>query len=707
MLYSSIQEFDNTEKVLRRALEFAERIHSGQKRKSGEPYIVHPLEVCRILGEWNLDIPALVAGLLHDTLEDSDDFELVKKELLEEFGEEITHLVEGVSKVSKVSLDRSRTDQAENYRRMFLAMSKDIRVILVKFADRLHNMRTLKYLPPMKRKKIGLETREIYVPLAARMGMYELKSELDDLSFFYLKPETYRKIEKSLDELKGKFQVDLDEIEKVIRNELRERFPTFKLKRRIKSIASLYQKMNRYRCGVEQIDDIFAFRVIVSSKEECYETLGVLHNCFVPIPGKLKDYVALPKENGYQSIHTILVSTGGMKFEVQIRNEEMDRIAEQGIAAHWIYKEGPVKLESLIEKFSWLRNLVEWQKSAPESEDFMENLKIDLFDDMVYVYTPRGDVKELPRGSTPIDLAYSIHSEIGNHIQGAKVNNRLVPIKTTLQTGDVVEILTSTRAHPSPDWLYSAKTPRARYRIKQYIKMQEYDRNLELGRVRLMELMREKTGEKVSLDNLNLKRVARELGLHTTNDLLAGVGYGTVSLKQLEERLLPKETKTVYTRKNFDQAGVVSSVKGMDGMLVKWSRCCNPLPGEKIVGYVTRGKGIAIHSADCPNLAATDPAGERVIELEWDDENINQIFAGFDVVSENKIGLLSEMTEIISREGGNILNARIHASRPDEAHCTFFVQVKDRDRLKVIARQIKNLDGVIGVFRSGAGKKTI
>ncbi|PYR73198.1 MAG: GTP pyrophosphokinase, partial [Acidobacteria bacterium] len=595
--------------LLRRAYVFSAFEHKGQVRHSGEPYLVHPLEVADLLADMKLDVVAIGAGLLHDIVEDTQTpIERIK----ELFGADIAHVVEGVTKLGAIQFASNEERQAENFRKMLLAMVDDIRVILVKLADRLHNMRTLHHLPEERRITIAQETRDIYAPIANRLGMSKIKNELEELAFKYLEPKAYESLRQHVESRRRTTEGFIEDLKHTIAAKLTEaQVPVLHIDGRIKRLFSIHQKLKRQKIDLEQVYDFVALRIITQSIKDCYATLGIIHQTWSPVPGRIKDFIAMPRPNGYQSLHTSVVSDHGFPFEVQIRSAEMHRIAEEGIAAHWKYKEGRIGANRDEQYFIWLRQLLEWQQEVRDPQEFLQNLKIELYPDEVYIFTPKGEVKALPRDATPVDFAYSIHTDVGHQCVGARVNGKMVPLRTRLRNGDIVEIMTTAGHKPSRDWLNFTVTSRARNKIKHFIHAEEQERSLELGR-KLFDKEARRYGLNIKslLDGANLASALSDYGFGKTEELFAAIGYGKLSAKHVLTKLVPQEQL-----KEAPETGIASvvrrvlgageeriKVRGFDDLMVFRARCCNPIRGEKIVGYITRGKGVSVHSAACPNV---------------------------------------------------------------------------------------------------------
>jgi GTP pyrophosphokinase len=703
--------------LIKKAYVYSAKVHQGQLRKSGEPYLIHPLEVAGLLAELKLDEASVVTGLLHDTIEDTL---ATADEITELFGPEIAELVDGVTKLSQFSAANTQEEkQAENFRKMVVAMAKDIRVLLVKLADRTHNMRTLDAMKPESQERIARETLDIYAPLANRLGIQWIKNELEELSFKYLKPNEYA-------DLAGKVAIEAREKEKfvaevvqILRDKLAESQLQGDVSGRVKHVYSIWRKMRQLDIEFAEVQDVVGFRVILDSVAQCYETLGIVHSLWKPIPGRFKDYVAIPKPNLYQSLHTTVVGPAGERIEVQIRTREMHQIAEEGVAAHWKYKEkgrdgkGQELSHKDAKEFGWLRQLVEWQRELADPREFLETVKVDLFSDEVFVFTPKGEVKSLPRGATPIDFAYSIHSQIGEHCVGAKVNGKLIPLRNALKNGDTVEILTSPHSHPSKDWLTFARTSRAQARIRQFLRQAEHRRSIEIGR-ELAERELRRYG--LSLSRVQkggeLDKAAQVLGYRQGDDVLAGLGYGKVSPLQLLQQLLPAERLaaphpetsplspiTELFRKMARRTTEGVRINGIDDVLVRYGKCCNPVPGDAIVGYITRGRGVTVHTQTCEKTGGIDP--ERRVDVSWDVRGDLKRPVSLRVVTNDRPGILAEISHIFSEAGMNISQASCRTTAPGErAVNEFEVTVGDLKQLTSVIRNIERIDGVQTVQRA-------
>ncbi len=693
--------------LLRKAYVFSAKVHLGQVRLSGEPYLNHPLEVAGILTLLRLDVASLATGLLHDTVEDTL---ATIGEIRENFGGEIAQLVDGLTKISQISFRSSEEHQAENFRKMILAMVKDIRVLLIKLADRLHNMRTLKYHTLEKQAEIAQETLDIYAPLANRLGIDWIKSELEDLAFQYLYPEVYAEIRQKIARKEKERARYVDEVKRTLMKKLYENFIEGEVTGRLKQIYSIYLKMKEQNIDFDQVYDITAFRVIVNSIKECYDVLGILHSLWKPIPGKFKDYIGLPKENMYQSLHTTVIGPYGERIEIQIRTHEMHRIAEEGIAAHWKYKEGKVVEEAEDKRFTWLRQLLEWQRDLKDDREFIESVKVDLFPNEVYIFTPKGEVRQFPIGSTPIDFAYSVHSDVGNHCSGAKVNGKIVPLRYELRSGDTIEILTLPNQKPSKDWLKFVKTSRAKTKIRQWFTAEEREKSSTLGKEILEKELRKYDLQQAKLiKSGELAKVANEFSFQGVDDLIAAVGYGKVTANQIIGKLLPQEKleqqkdelkegrfKHLFRRITRAPKDALL-IKGIDNVMVRFAGCCNPVPGDKVVGFITRGRGVTIHTLDCQNALDEDP--HRKVEVEWDSAKEYSYPVRIRIYSEDKKGLLGDISNSISSSQANIKNARVDTTEDKKAISTFEVEIRDLNHLKKVMKSLERIKGVHRVER--------
>jgi len=689
---------------IEKAYVFSARVHDGQVRLSGEPYLSHPLEVAGILAEMKLDTVSVAAGLLHDVVEDTF---ATPEEIRDLFGEEIHHIVSGVTKISVLSFKSSRERQAESIRKMILAMADDIRVILIKLADRIHNMRTLRFHKEKKRVSIAQETLDIYAPLAARLGIYWIKTELENSSFMYSQPDEYQNIRQRVAKDQKEREKYIETVKRFIVEKIKGNNLDGEVLGRYKNFYSIYQKMLSQNLAFEEVYDIIAFRIILDSIPHCYEALGLVHALWKPIAHKFKDYIGFPKPNMYQSLHTTVVGPNNERIEIQIRTREMDSVAASGIAAHWVYKEGDRVDENMTQTFAWIQTLVETQEDFRNPSEFMENVRIDLFPDDVYVFTPAGEIKTLPKGATPVDFAYSIHTEVGNQCAGAKVNGRLMPLQYKLKTGDAVSIVTQKKHHPSKDWLNFVKTVKARSRIRQWIKTQEKDKSIIMGRE-----MCEKAFHKHRLNfNVLLKsdemlQAAEHFGFKTTDDLIASIGYGKITPLQIVNRFAQKgESKSSdesllnklmgRVRKKKPQAGVI--VKGIDDVLLRFGKCCQPVPGDAITGYITRGYGITVHRASCVNALKVNP--DRQIDVEWSDEITETYPVQIRVRAYDRVGLLADIAEGISKNGSNILNATTETNNSRDVESYFTITVEGTDHLRKVLSTIKKVKHVQEVRR--------
>jgi len=692
--------------IIERAYVYSARVHLGQMRLSGEPYLSHPLEVAAILSDMKLDEESIAAGLLHDVIEDT---KATPEEIEDIFGPEIKNIVSGVTKLSKLPFNSSEDRQAESIRKMLLAMADDIRVILIKLSDRLHNMKTLQFHKENKRRAIARETMDIYAPISARLGIYWIKNELEDMSFRYLQPEEYERIDRFINKDIAEREKYIEEVKSYIKKKMDDSGLASEVLGRHKHISSIYQKMVQQNLRFEEVYDIIAFRIILKTIPKCYEALGLVHSLWKPIAKKFKDYIGIPKANMYQSLHTTVVGPYGERIEIQIRTREMDQVAKSGIAAHWGYKEGKRVDNQASEKFAWIQNLVENQAEFLDPQEFLENVRIDLFPDEVYVFTPQGEIKSLPKGATPIDFAYMIHSEVGNQCTGAKVNGRMVPLKYEMQTGNIVEIITSKGSHPSKDWLNFVKTVKARSRIRQWIKIQEKERSLSLGRE-----MCEKTFRKHKL-NFNalvkseeMREVVAHFGFKTVDDLIASVGYGKTTPVQIARRLAQK-TETFdadeslfnklvsRVRKKKPTVGVV--VKGIDDMLVKFGKCCQPVPGDVITGYITRGYGVTVHRTNCVNALKMSP--ERRIDVEWSLETRESYPVKIRVNSLDRVGLLADMAATISKNDANILSLNTQTNDDQSVDSVLTLGIESTAHLEKVLLDLKKIKYVQSVKRLG------
>ncbi|MFO7819404.1 MAG: bifunctional (p)ppGpp synthetase/guanosine-3',5'-bis(diphosphate) 3'-pyrophosphohydrolase [Halanaerobacter sp.] len=698
--------------LVKEAYYYAQECHEGQERISGEPFVSHPLNVARLMAEFKLDITSIVAALLHDTVEDTG---ATLGDIREKFGSEIGVLVNGVTKLNKMDFESKEEHQAESLRKMFLAMAKDIRVVLIKLVDRLHNMRTLNYLREEKQKRKATETIEIYAPLAHRLGISQLKWELEDLSFRYLEPEKYKELSNKVDKDRTEREAYIEEVNQKLSKELDKIDIEAKIYGRPKHLYSIYQKMVNKNKRFDEIYDLTALRVIVDTVKECYEVLGTIHDLWSPMPGRIKDYIAMPKSNMYQSLHTTVVTSQGETLEIQIRTWEMHRTAEYGIAAHWRYKDGKPQDEKFEEKISWLRQLLEWQRDLTDAEEFMETLKVDLFEDEVFAFTPEGDVVSLPKDSTPVDFAYDIHTEVGHNCIGAKANENMVPLEYRIQNGDIIEILTNAESGPSRDWLDFVQTSKAKSKIKRWFKHQRKEEVAERGK-EILEKELKKRNINLSEDEKEkkLKEIAPNMGVSNIEGLYSAMGYDKVSVKKVvhelepetkEEEKSPQKEIQKLRKKHKVQKDSSSNqgvkVKGMDDLLVRIAKCCNPVPGDEIGGYITRGRGVSIHRKDCPNFRSLkESEEERTIDVEWYVDEDNSYQVELEVEALDKHSLLNDVTKAISEEGVNITGVDARTSDDGIAHINLGVHISSLEHMNKIIDKLEFVDGVLKVRRA-------
>jgi GTP diphosphokinase / guanosine-3',5'-bis(diphosphate) 3'-diphosphatase len=703
--------------IIRKAWDFCLEHHHGQKRASGEPFVLHPLEVALVLAEMKLDSTAIAAGLLHDALEDT---EAEAGEIRAKFGDQVEHIVEGVTKIDKIQFANREDRQAENVRKMLLAMVSDVRVVLIKLADRLHNMRTLEHLSPDRQQSIARETLDIYAPLAHRLGMGKVRGELEDLSFRYVDPYTYQQVHEAVEARRKEGEQFLSGVEGLLAEKLRENNIEARVEWRIKRLYSINQKLQKSRISVDQVYDLLALRVITKNVPDCYAVFGLIHSIWRPVPGRIKDFIAMPRPNLYQSLHTTVMGEGGHQFEVQIRTEEMHRIAEEGIAAHWKYKASGSPISARDEqRLAWVRQLVEWQREMTDPNEFLSTLKIDLYPEEVYTFTPKGKVVVLPKDASPLDFAYSIHTEVGNTCVGAKVNGRLVPLRSKLRNGDIVEVITQNGHTPSRDWLTIVKSARARNKIKHWLNEHQRERAIEIGR-KLLE--REARKYKVAIskfEEADFARVATEYSMATPSDLMSAIGFGKYSARQVLNRLSPgiaaqpsadhesaDGVSDAVKRVSMSSGTESLQVEGQNELLVYRARCCNPIRGEEIVGYVTRGKGVAVHARNCPNVQNLLYESDRRVSVEWA-RQANEA-AGraatypvkLTIFCDDRPGMLKELTAIISDEGTNIRSVDSRPGPNADAIVEFVVEAQDVRQLTRLVQGMRRLPGVRDVQRS-------
>lgn len=709
--------------ALGRAYDVAKKMHDGQLRKSGEPYLIHPIAVVKILAELGMDEDTLIAGLLHDVVEDT---EYTKEELTKEFGEDIAQLVDGVTKLGSIVFENKAAQQAENLRKMFLAMSKDIRVLIIKLADRLHNLRTINYMTKSKIKEKCNETLDIYAPLASRLGIYSIKFELEDIALKYLYPEAYEDLTKKIAEKKDEREAELNEVIQELNEILSDMGIHYEIYGRTKHFYSIYRKMKFQDKELDEIFDLMAVRIIVDTVKDCYSVLGTVHTMWTPIPGRFKDYIAMPKPNMYQSLHTTVMGDNGIPFEIQIRTMEMHHIAEYGIAAHWKYKEGRKGSGQEEVKLAWLRQSLEWQKDLDDPTEFLETLKVDLFENQVFVFTPKGDVLELPAGAIPLDFAFKIHTDVGAKCVGAKVNGKMVPIDHELENGDIIEIVTSSNASgPSIDWLNMAKSSTARTKIRQWLKKENKSDGIEKGRVAMDKHVRKKGYDpKEVLRNVYLNRIAKEQNLKNIDELYNQIGNGGLPVSKAAGKVLEmyvedqeKEEKKAENTpealglkegafqgkkdKHRDSKGVV--IEGMEGFLVRMSKCCNPVPGDDIIGYITKGRGVSVHRKDCTNISGLPEKEKgRLIDVSWDVEEGRRYDVEITIIAEDRKGLFSDLSKVCENMDASIVGVQAKAGKGEDSSAVvnLTISVSDRAQMSKLMRGLKQQKGVYEVYRT-------
>ena len=703
--------------VIIKAYEIARGLHEGQFRKSGEPYIIHPVAVAKILAGFGMDNETVIAGLLHDAVEDTD---YTREQLIEDFDEKIADLVEGVTKLGNISYDSTEKAQAENFRKLFLAMSKDIRVLIVKLADRLHNMRTLEYMPTNKRITKAMETLEIYAPLAGRLGIFSIKFELEDLSLKYLHPLEYKKLVDAVQRRKPEYDENLRLLTGIISDELEEAGIQHDVKGRSKHLYSIYRKMIMQQKEIDEIFDILAVRILVSSVKDCYAALGLVHSRWKPIPGRFKDYIAMPKPNMYQSIHTTVLGDNGEPFEIQIRTYEMHRIAEYGIAAHWKYKEGKVSgaMDDSEQKLAWLRQALEWQKEADDSVEFLETVKVDLFEDQVFVFTPGGDVIELPAESTPLDFAFKIHTDIGIKCVGAKVNGKMVTIDHHLQNGDIVEIVTAANSSgPSVEWLKKCKTSGAKNKIRNWLRKADKDNDVTKGRANLNNYIKKKGYEPSQVTkNAYILKAVKDFNCSNVNELFLQISRGGNTVSKLGQKLIEYyeednqikaeeqdkievKKKPVLKRNTYSESGII--VQGTDNLLIRRATCCNPVPGDPITGYISKGKGITVHRSDCVNIANIKEEDRgRLIAVEWDTpSDTRKYYTDIQVVSEERKGLFKDISKVCDDFDLEVVGLNLTPGEPGTTNTLLTVEITDMHQIQRLLTGLRQVEGVIKVFR--------
>jgi GTP pyrophosphokinase len=706
--------------LLRKAYEFAARSHGEQKRHSGEPYITHPIEVATIVAGLNVDMASIIAAILHDVVEDTDiSLSVIEKE----FGKTIADLVDGLTKIGKIEFRSNQERLAENFRKMVMAMGKDLRVIIVKLADRLHNMRTIKVLPPAKRRRIAQETMDIYTPLANRLGIYGIKSELEDLCLRQLKPEIYDELKQKIQSKKAERFAYIEDVKKILTDELKKYgFANLDVTGRPKHFYSIYKKMIERQLNFEDIHDLFAFRIIVDSVKDCYEALGVVHAMWKPMPGRFKDYIAMPKANGYQSLHTTVIRPSGDPCEIQIRTLEMHKVCEFGVAAHWSYKERGSAVAApneALQRMGWLKQIVEWQSELKDPSEFLEAVRVDLFEEEIFVFTPKGDVMRLPVGATALDFAFEVHTAIGISTVGAKVNGRMVPLKKDLKSGDIVEIVTSSKQKPSKDWLSFVTTSKAKNRIRAHLRTEQREKSKSLGRDLLSQALSDRSIDLEKLQKSNdMETLIRGSKEANFDDMIVAFGYGRLNPKELLDKVWPpKDSKALQTlaehgvKETKDLVPVVKRtgkgrgilVGGLDDILVSLARCCNPLPGEDISGFITRGRGVTIHRASCPRALDSDP--ERQVEVTWGHGEYTQseYLTNLKITCRDRPGILADVTTSLSFCGGDILKAQVNVGRDGTGVIDFELRLRNSQQLQTIIQKIETINSVIKVERRTPG----
>jgi GTP pyrophosphokinase len=691
-----------------KAFHFADKAHSGQVRASGEPYISHLLATAGLVAELKLDIPSVQAALLHDTIEDC---EVAVDEIISQFGEDVAAIVEGVTKLTRIGFESKEEKQAENFRKMLIAMAKDIRVVLVKLCDRLHNMSTIEHMPVDSQKRIAEETRDIYAPLANRLGIHWIKSQLEDLCLKALRPEIYKLIDENYQKKGGEWSKYIEDVCSVVKTKLEENGISGSIKGRAKHYASIWKKMEESNITFDEIYDILGFRIVVPTVRACYETLGVIHSNFKPVPGRFKDFIAMPKPNMYQSLHTTVIGPGGLRVELQIRTPEMHKVAEEGIAAHWRYKEGNISMDNSFD-LQWVKDLVETQQYLKNPDEFIQSVKGELFPEEVFVFTPNGDLFRLPFKSTPVDFAYAVHTDLGHQTTGAKVNGQIVPLDYKLSNGDTLEIIRSKSHVPNKDWLNFVETSKAKQRIRAFLKTQERERSEQIGlEILSKDLRKVKQSVKKLEAEGKLLKVAQEMGLKSAEDLFAEIGYGKVSSTKVVAACLPDavdieeklKKQTSSLERIFQQAARSSrnkvgvAVSGIDDMLIRFAKCCEPLPGDRIVGFISRGRGVTVHLANCAQVMQSDPM--RRIDVSWDTDVKTPRSVKITVHSQDQKGVLANLTSAITSNGANIANAHVRTTPDSKAVNSFEIQVEDARQLQSIIRALEMVPGVIRVER--------
>ncbi|MFQ5650362.1 MAG: RelA/SpoT family protein [bacterium] len=693
--------------LINRAFDFSFESHKDQLRRSGAPYFEHCYEVARILIDLKMDSATIASGLLHDVAEDTG---ITIEDVQEQFGEEVASLVDGVTKISELKFESLEQRQAENFRKMIISMVQDIRVILIKFADRLHNMRTIEYLPPKKQKRIAIETRDVYAPLAHRLGIAKLKWELEDLTLKTLDPDSYWELVNKVANKREERERYIRKVTSPIRRELRRASIKSEITGRPKHFYSIYGKMNRTQQPFDKIYDLLAIRIIVEKVEQCYFVLGIVHNLYTPVHERFKDYIATPKSNFYQSLHTTVVGPDGRMVEIQIRTDDMHRTAEEGIAAHWLYKEGKHKGDELDKHLSWLRQVLDWQQDTKDPSEFMENLRIELFQDEAFIFTPKGDLLKLPVGSTPVDFAFAVHTDIGNHCIGAKVNGKMVPLNYKLKSGDSVEILTSPNQKPNPDWIKFVKTSKARSKIKRWLKESFYDQSVKLGEEILSKHFKKYN---IKREDVDLDEIAQGFNFQSAEQLLASIGSGDTSIQTVVNRIAPEKNLEIKESSLFQKfvhraRGTARGVKvqGLDNLMIAFGKCCQPLPGDNILGFITKGRGIVVHRSDCKNIINLIEHPERKIDVEWDVERSKHFMVRLQLLGEDRRNFLLDVSQSISQTETNIVSIEMKVE-DSIVHSTIILEVRNLQHLTRVIKKISQVKGVINVERLSSSHEKV
>lgn len=687
-------------KLIQSAFDFAQEAHLGQKRKSGEDYFIHPVEVAHILAVHNMDEESIAAGLLHDVVEDT---QIPLKEIDQRFGSDVADIVDGLTKLSGISFQSKDERKSESFRKMLLAMAKDIRVIIIKLVDRLHNMRTLEHMKESSQQAIAQETLDIYAPLAHRLGISWIKTELENLSFKFMHPEAYERLQKNINASEQQKKAYVDKVMEIIREKMKKEAIDAQVMGRHKHLYSIYRKMELQNLDFEQIADLVAFRIIVDKLTQCYEVLGHIHATWKPVPGKFKDYIALPKANMYQSLHTTVIGPSGNRIEIQIRTQEMHDIAEEGIAAHWMYKNPEKTSMKELQQLSWIKKMIESQEDLPDSHQFIESVKIDLYSDEVYVFTPKGEVIELPNGSTPVDFAYEIHTEVGQHCKGAKINEKMVPLKRVLKNGDTISIITDPNANPTKDWLKFVKTSKAKAKIRAFLREKERDTARIIGKEILdKELKRNGLTIDKMQAHVKYEEVLKTLGVQDLSEIYLGIGYEKIDINQILQHILPASKLTTQINKIFQTftrgtAYAPVQVGGITNIQVRFGKCCNPLTGDPIVGFITRGKGITVHKQDCRKILEMDH--ERKINVEWAKDGTFTQKVTIKVITRDVPGILADISKLITKGGANIATATCKTTKDQMAVNMFDIAIKNAGQLRNLMRDIERLKGIVSVER--------